>query len=203
MNDKSFLEHLKHSYENLSLFSMRDNVLIFNGSKKYVLPLSNVQLSTLPENFYQLAPDEIFQIIYINELLYHANLTELQINNLKSFTKQCLKLKEMSVNDDEVDENKLWCYEVTINEVYKPQFEALPSSKVIIDTINEYENELHGGKGKEYSRVLVPTNNPNFDLTEEPHSVLDYSKAGFTTIVLIAIAAISTLSYIAFFVINH
>lgn len=203
MENKVFLEQMKLYYDSLKYFTIEDSYLILRLNKDFKMPLRHIHLSTLDQNIFMLSPTEIFQLFYVNELLYKEVLSESEIDFITSYTKKYLELSDNLKNNEDNNINKLWCLEMPINYAYKNEFLELPASKLIISEIDKHMEEMNSGLGKSPRLVLIKGNNPNFDIEEEIDQIKTFEKAGFTTIFLIISAIISTCIYIAYFIIGH
>lgn len=202
MENKIFLEQKKLQYDSLKYFEIQNNYLILN--KKFMIQLSHTNLLTFDERIFLLSPAEIFQIIYVGELIYKETLTESEIDFIKNYMKTYLQLTDYANNaNKDIDLNKIWFYEIPINNAYKSEFTELPCSKLIIEEIDKHTNEMNSGLGKSPKLVLIKGDNPNFDLEEQVDQVRNFEKAGFTTIFLITSAIAATCMYIAYFIMGH
>jgi len=202
MENKIFLEQKKLQYDSLKYFEIQNNYLILN--KKFMIQLSHTNLLTFDERIFLLSPAEIFQIIYVGELIYKETLTESEIDFIKNYMKTYLQLTDYANNaNEDIDLNKIWFYEIPINNAYKSEFAELPCSKLIIEEIDNHTSEMNSGLGKSPKLVLIKGDNPNFDLEEQVDQVRNFEKAGFTTIFLITSAIAATCMYIAYFIMGH
>lgn len=203
MENKIFLEQMKLYYDSLKYFDIQDNFLILQLNKTFRIPLRCVNLSTLDKNIFMLSPVEIFQIIYVSELLYKENLGESEKDFIINYTKKYLELSDNVKTNQNNDLNKLWCLEIPINVAYKDEFFELPGSKIIISEIDRHLEEINSGLGKSPKLVLKKGDNPNFELEESIDQVRNFEKAGFTTLFLITSAVAATCMYIAYFIFGH
>lgn len=201
MENKIFLEQKKLQYDSLKYFEIQNNYLILN--KKFMIQLVHTNLLTFDERIFLLSPAEIFQIIYVGELIYKETLTESEIDFIKNYMKTYLQLTDYANNNQDIDLNKIWFYEIPINNAYKSEFAELPCSKLIIEEIDKHTSEMNSGLGKSPKLILIKGDNPNFDLEEQVDQVKNFEKAGFTTIFLITSAIAATCMYIAYFIMGH
>lgn len=202
MDNKIFLNQMKNYYDSLKYFDIQNNYLILHLNKLFTIPLLHTYLSQLNQSVFLLNPSEIFQIIYILELLYKNELTENEKDFIINYVKKYLSLSESTLTGNEMDLNRLWCLEMPINNAYKEEFSQMPTSKLIISTIDKYNEEINSGLGKTPKLVLVKGDNPNFDIEEEIDDVKNFEKAGFTTLLLILTSIVSTCLYIAYFIVG-
>jgi len=203
MENKVFLEQMKLYYDSLKYFSIEDSFLILKLNTIFKIPLRHINLSTLDQSIFTLSPAEIFQLIYVSELLYKEKLTDSEIDFIKSYTKRYLELSDNVKNNENTNTNKIWCLEFPINMAYKDEFLDFPASKIIISEIDKHNEELSSGLGKSPKLVLIKGDNPNFDLEEQVDQIKNFEKAGFTTIFLITSAIAATCMYIAYFIMGH
>ena len=203
MDNKIFLEQMKLYYDSLKYFEIQDNYLILKLNKTFKIPLKHINLSYLDQNIFNLSPAEIFQFIYVSELLYKENLEEHEIEFIISYTKRYLELSDTIKNNEDTNSIKVWCLEMPINSAYKEEFIEMPASKIIIAEIDKHSEEMNSGLGKNPILKLVKGENPNFEIEEPIDQVRNFEKAGFTTLFLITSAVAATCMYIAYFIIGH
>lgn len=202
MENKIFLEQMKLYYDSLKYFSIEDSFLILKLNNIFKIPLRHVNLYTLDQSVFTLTPVEIFQLIYVNELLYKNSLTDSEIDFIKSYTKKYLELSDKIKNNEDVKANTIWCLEIPINNAYKDEFLEFPACQIIISEIDKHNEELNSGLGNKQKLVLIKGGNPNFDIVTQGDSIKNFEQAGFTTIFLITSAIVATCLYIAFFIIG-
>lgn len=200
MENKIFLEQMKNYFDSLKYFDIQDNFLILHTDKIYRIPIFHTYLSQLEQNIFLLHPIEIFQIIYLLELFYKTTLSETEKDFIKNYTDKYLSLSENSTNGNDINQNRLWCLELPINNAYKEEFAEYPCSKLIISLIDKHSEEINSGLGKSPKLVLIKNDNPNFLIEEEYDELKTFEKAGFTTVLLILSSIISTCLYIAYFI---
>ena len=200
MENKIFLEQMKNYFDSLKYFDIQDNFLILHTDKIYRIPIFHTYLSQLEQNIFLLHPIEIIQIIYLLELFYKTTLSEIEKDFIKNYTNKYLSLSENSTNGNDINQNRLWCLELPINNAYKEEFSEYPCSKLIISLIDKHLEEINSGLGKSPKLVLIKNDNPNFLIEEEYDELKTFEKAGFTTILLILSSIISTCLYIAYFI---
>jgi len=203
MENKIFIEQMKNYFDSLKCFDIQDNFLILQTDKIFKIPLLHTYLSQLEQSIFMLHPTEIFQIIYLLELFYRTQLSESEKEFIINYTNKYLILNENITNGNDINQNRLWCLELPINNAYKEEFSEYPCSKLIISIIDKHSEEINSGLGKSPKLVLVKGNNPNFELEENIDELKTFEKAGFTTLLLIASTVISTCLYIAYFIIDR
>jgi len=204
MNNAEFLNQAKSRYNSLVFFEIKDNFLILKTDKIYMIPLYHTYLENLNEEIYELHPTEIFQIIYMLELIYKEKLTEQETNFINKYTQKYLKLINDLTNDQEVNTTRLWCLEMPINNAYKEEFQEKPAINIITTAIDQRTNELNGSSKGNSGPKLVLEKNPNFDIlpSEEIITPTDIAKAGFSTFLIIIVTVVLTLLFIVFFIIK-
>jgi len=202
MDNKIFLEELKNTYESLRYFNIIDNYLILKLDKEYKTPIIHTNLKNLNINLFLLHPTEIFQIIYMLELLYKNALSDFEINFIKDYTKKYLLIEDNNKSENNnINLNRLWCLGLPINLAYDIEFINMPCAKCIIAELNNHTNEIESGRGNYPTLTLKKGENPNFEI-EEQNDMYNLEKAGFTTLFLITSTIVATLVYIAYFIIG-
>ena len=200
MDNKIFLEQMKIYYDSLKFFEISENILTLHAEKEFKMPLYHTYLSTLPPNIFLLYPTEIFQIVYMLELLHKESLKDTELNFIKNYTEKYLKLSDEAKENNNIDQNRLWCLEIPINKAYDEEISNSMYSESIINLIDNHTNDMNSGLGKTPRLVLIKENNPNFMIDEEIDNVKAFKDAGFTTIFLITSTIVATCLYLAFFV---
>lgn len=203
MENKIFLEQMKIYYDSLKYFEIIDGYLSLTFNNNFKIPLRHVSLSTLDQNIFSLPASEIFQIIYMYELLYKEKILENEIDFIKNYIKRYLKLSDEIKNNENNELTRFWCLEFPINNAYKEEFSTLPTSKIIIDEIDKHTEKINSGLGKVPKLILTKGDNPNFEIEEQVNQIRNFEKAGFTTIFLIIGAITATCIFIATFIMNH
>ena len=197
MDNKLYIEQMKNYYDSLKYFNIENNKLILNYNGYYKIPLIYTNLQLLNTNLFILNPIEIFQIIYMLELLNKNNLKQNEIDFINNYTKKYLTLKNNNIIENNTDyDNRIWCLSMPVYRSYDEKYINNEGSKIIQNIIQENNKEIENGHSKEPKLVLK---NPNFALIEEESTFENFKNAGFTTLMLIVSAIISTLTYIIFF----
>ena len=80
MSNQDFLINYQNRYESLKYFTINNNTLILKDNGVFMQDISHTNLARLNPNLFLLSPVEIYQIIYMLELLYKNNLSEYEIN---------------------------------------------------------------------------------------------------------------------------
>ncbi len=204
MNNELFLKNYKDIYNSLNYFTYQDNFLIFHINEGIKIPLTHVNLVDYANStLYYLSPNEIFQVIYMLEILYLSNLTEGKINYIKDYTKKYLDLYDKVSNNETDDELRYEAISIPINLSYNDEFNNMSASMIIKEMINNHLENTEKSRGNGKALVLSKHDNPNFEMVYEENPIETVTKAGFTTIILIATTITLTCLYLAYFVINH
>lgn len=203
MNNNVYLNQIKPYYNSLKYFSIQDNYLILNLNQRFILPLIHTNLSEINTDVFLSQPNEIFHFIQMNELLYKTEINEKEIAYIKEFTNRYLKLKQNSIEGKEVNNTTLWCLELLISKSFNEEFINNPASKEIANLIDEDNKKLESGLSTGMKLVLSKDGNQNYDIEEEFDYVKNFEKAGFTTIILIALTVALTCIFFANYVITH
>lgn len=201
MDNSLILENLKKRYPNLKDFMIRDNQLIFNGNN--INNIENINFNNINEYIFLLGPNQIIQIINMYILLNKNNLNDDEKQYIINFMNEYYKIKDYNLEGNNTNELYLFCLELLINDSYNLASLNMPGALLIEDIIERKNNELSSGKSNSAKLILKKESNPDFLIPEEYDNSKEFEKAGFTTILLITITAISTLLYIAFFIANH
>lgn len=199
MNNEIFLNQMKNLYESLNYFSFEGNILVLNYNGIYKIPFNNVQLSNIDPNLFLLSPNEIFHILRMLELLPKKELNQDEIDFAIQYVNRYLTMNDLSLEKDDIDKNKVWCFSIPIYSSYYPEYINNPISNIIQNIINNHSNEIENSKGNHPRLVLT---NPNFEQVSTTDYMTDLGKAGFTTLIIIATAVVSTILYIANFIIG-
>ncbi len=204
MNNEEYLKKLQNIFPNLQFFRIENNSLILEYGSFFKMPLTHVNLSFLNPNLFYLSPKEIFQVIYILELLYKNSLTEQEQDFIISFMNMYLTLNDfVKSHNKEEEEMHVSSLGIPVLNSYEAAFMNNPASKIIQTMINNHDNEILSGKNKQPRLVRTNETVANFMPMEEDLNLIDYGKAGFTTLILIGGAIISTVLYITSFIIGH
>lgn len=196
MNNESFLQRAKAIYESLQYFSIIDNYLIFNYNGTFKIAFSNVSLANLNPNLYLIHPSEIFQILYVLELLYKENLTESESKFIENYTEKYLKISTKAINNESSNTNRLWCLSIPIYTSYDPNFINLPGAILIQNILKEQKEDINSGKSLQPKLVLIKD---DIIPIEEDDAMKNFYQAGFTTLILITSTVIITVAYIVYF----
>ena len=204
MNNEEYLKKFQSIFPNLQFFRIENNTLILEYDGFFKMPLIHINLSLLNPNLFYLSPKEIFQVIYILELLYKNTLTEQEQAFIISFMNMYLTLNDyVKSHNKEEKEMHLSALGIPVLISYEEGFINNPASKIIQVMINNHDNEILSGKNKQPRLVRTNETMANFIPMEEDLNFIDYGKAGFTTLILIGGAIISTVLYITSFIIGH
>lgn len=198
MDNYTFLENAKHTYESLAYFHITDNLLTLEFNGTFKIRLQNVSLSSLNPNLFLIHPTEIFQIIYVLELLYKDELTESEINFIESYTNKYLKLSNDALDTETTNTNRLWCLSIPIYTSYSPDFENKKASLLIKSLLNKQTEAIESGKSL-HPKLVLMKDGTNLEEEEIDSS---FAQAGFTTLFLILGATIATVLYITYFIIS-
>lgn len=196
MENYYFLENAKQLYDSLKYFSMNNNVLTLRYSGEFQIILEHINLASINPNLYLLSPIEIFQVIYMLELLYKQTLNENETKFIEDYTNKYLKLSTDALNTETSNTSRLWCLSIPIYTSYNPEFINLPGSILIQNLLNKQAQDINSGKNLQPKLVLVKDDLPNL---EDDEAMKNFAQAGFTTIVLIATTITLTVLYIIYF----
>ncbi len=203
MNEKNkfFLNSNQNKYPSLKYFSIDNNRLSLNNGKNiFFVYIPNVDLSSLNPTIYLSSPNQLINILYMIELLYHKTLQDTEINFINSYIQNYLKYNDSALNDKTVNHNLLISLSIPIYLSYSEEFINNPASQLIFDKINSYNTEIEDKMNK--SPRLVLKNN-NFDLEKVEDPVENFEKAGFTTIALITLGIITACTIVASYIFTH
>lgn len=201
MSNEEYLKYLQNYNDNAKLFQIQNNILILNYNGIFKMPLTHINLSELNPNIINLDPRETFQIIYVLELLYNPNLSESEINFITNYTQKYLSLNDSVLDNDSDDKDRVWYLSIPIYKAYDPMFINTPTATTINNVINNHNEIIESGKGKQKRLVLENKNIPTI-LDEEDNIPLNLEKAGFISLLFIVAAVIATVSYITYYIIR-
>ncbi len=201
MSNEEYLKYLQNYNDNAKLFQIQNNILILNYNGTFKMPLTHINLSELNPNIFNLDPRETFQIIYVLELLYKPNLTESETNFITNYTQKYLSLNDSVLDNDSDDKDRVWCLSIPIYKAYDPMFINSQCATTINNVINNHNEILESGKGKQKRLVLENKNIPTI-LDEEDNLPINLEKAGFISLLFIVAAVIATVSYITYYIIR-
>lgn len=199
MNNVTFIEEMQKTYESLKYFSIKDNSLSLNTDKTYTIPFTNVTLANLNPNLFLLDANEIFHILYMLELLPKKDLTENEINFITNYVNEYLVLNDKAIENSDIDQNKVWCRSIPIYTSYSEEYSNSNVSNIIQNIINNHTSEIENSKGNHPRLVLT---NPQFQTISDENNLVEFGKAGFTTLLLIIGAVFTTVLYIINFIIT-
>lgn len=204
MNNEEYLKKLQSIFPNLQFFRVENNTLILEYDGLFKMPLIHLNLSLINPNLFYLSPKEIFQVLYILELLYKNSLTEQEQAFIISFMNMYLSLNDfVKSHNSENEEMHVSSLGIPVLYSYEEAFTNNPASQIIQTMINNHDNEILSGKNKQPRLVRTNETMANFMPVEEDLNFIDYGKAGFTTLLLIGTAIASTIFYITSFIIGH
>lgn len=203
MSNENALKNLKNYYESLQYFSIQNNMLILNSNQTtYVMPLTHINLASLNPSLFLLSPIQIYHVLYMLELLYKENITDVDINFIKSYVNNYLKINKEYLDGNSEYEFLSSMLGIPINLSYDNSFSNSETGVVIQNLMTSYNNDLEGGKST--GKKLVLSNGITF--AQEEDNRIDiyekYTKAGFATFLLIASTIVATCIYIIFFIYN-
>ncbi len=197
MDNKYFLDNLKNTYESLRFFNVEDGFLVLNYNGTFKFKLEHIILSNLNPNLFLITPTEIFQVIYVLELLFKNALTDSEIKFIESYTNKYLHLSTDALNNNEFDANRLWCLSIPIYTAYDDMFTQTPGSQIIQNGLNKQTADINSGKSLQPKLVLIKDDLPNL---EDDDAMKNFAQAGFTTLILVATTITLTVLYIIYFV---
>ncbi len=204
MDNERSLNNLKKIFPNLQYFYLANNILTLNYNGHFEMPLISTNLSLLNPNLYYLKPNEIFQVIYVLELLYKNSLSEKEASFILDFTNMYLNLNDLIKSGTlKNEEARVWCLGIPIVKSYENIFVNNPASKIIAEVVNNHEDEIISGKNKQPRLVRTNDSVVNFMPAEPDLNLIDYGKAGFTTLLLIGGAIVFSVIYVTYFIIGH
>ncbi len=204
MNNEEYLKKLQSIFPNLQFFKIENNILILEYDGLFKMPLIHLNLSLINPNLFYLNPKEIFQVLYILELLYKNSLTEQEQAFIMSFMNMYLSLNDfVKSHNSENEEMHVSSLGIPVLYSYEEAFTNNPASQIIQTMINNHDNEILSGKNKQPRLVRTNETMANFMPVEEDLNFIDYGKAGFTTLLLIGGAIVSSIFYITSFIIGH
>ena len=197
MSNEIYFNLIKGNYESLNLFYIKDNTLFFQDGSTYMLPLDHITLSNINTNLFLLRPRDIYRVLYLLELLPKREITENDKIFINEYVQKYLSLEEKKLSNESIEDHRVDCLGMPIYFSDDPSLENTPASIEIHNILQKHTEEISGGKSKGPKLVLT---NPNFIIEEDENSLIDYGKAGFTTILLIAGTVVATCIYIALFI---
>jgi hypothetical protein len=199
MDNELYLNGIKHNYDSLQSFYIKNNVLIFKDKETYYLPLRFVNLYKLNTRIFLLKPRDIYRVIFLLELIFKKELTDNDKRFINAYVERYLKYEENRLANGEENEIDIVSLGIPINLAYDPLFINNPTSQIIQSIINIHDNNRENGRSNNPKLVLT---NPQFAPIVEKNPVEEiesYAKAGFTTFLLIGGTIIATCLYLAYF----
>ncbi len=202
MRNELFISEYRHIYNSLNYFKIVNNKLVLDyNNRTYIMPLNNILLYNLSPQLYTLNPIELFQTIYILELLYKFDLNESEYKFINDYVNKYLNLHDLQMGNQINEEERVNALSIPIYTSYSDTFINSKGALFIQDLVNKHTEVVESGKGKGVKLVLT---NPNFKGTEEEEFDYNYlEKAGFGTIALISSAILLTALYVLIFIMNH
>ena len=202
MRNELFINEYRHIYNSLKYFKFVNNKLVLDyNNQTYIMPLNNILLYNLSPQLYTLNPIELFQTIYILELLYKSDLNESEYKFINDYVNKYLNLHDLQMGNQINEEERIIALSIPIYTSYSDTFINSKGALFIQDLVNKHTEVVESGKGKGVKLVLT---NPNFKGTEEEEFDYNYlEKAGFGTIALISSAILLTALYVLIFIMNH
>ncbi len=203
MSNELFLKNYQNIYESLQYFSINGNVLTLNYNGTYIMELNHINLINLNQNLFLLNPIEIYQIIYMLELLYKDEISNYEMNFASSYTNNYLNLNDTILSNNESNSNlafKANIFAIPIYTAYDEAFNNKPAGTLIKNLLNTHVNKIESGEAK--GQRLVRTN-PNGSYFEEDNDFEYFKNAGFVSLIIIALGVVLTTSYIVLFILNN
>ncbi len=206
MSNEEYLINLYNSYPNAHYFTIKDNKLVLEiEDRAYELPIKDFNLSKINPNIFLLKPVEAFQIIYLLLLLTQDIIDKNEENIVTNYTFRYIELSnKVNTFEDSNIQLEHSLLSIPMYTADDPLYINKPASRIIRSMLDNYaleqdkEESEKGGRGN--SRVLKnPNGSINFD---EGNNFIDYSKAGFVTLVLILGAVAITVTYITTYILN-
>lgn len=202
MSNELYLQNLKNTYENLQAFSIKNNTLILSLDSTYTLPLVHLNLSNLNPNIFYLSPLEIYQILYMLELLYKTNLTNAEIDFITQYVKKYLLLNDTILDNSSDDTLRVNALSIPIYTSYDPIFINSEPSNLIQELVNQHSEDFENGKNKGQRLVLINSKYGSFD-DENDNDWDNLKNAGFTALLMIGATIALTVLYITYFIFGH
>ena len=197
MSNELYFHSIKDNYENLKSFSINKNTLYFKDNKTFMLILSHLTLANINPKLFLLEPREIYRVLYLLELLPHKDINENDKKFINEYVKKYLESEEKKLSNEEIEHYLVDSLGMPIYYSDDPALANTPTSLEIHKILDEHRKEIEGGKNMGPKLVLT---NSNFDLIPEETPIIDATKAGFATILLIAGTVVATCIYIAIFI---
>lgn len=201
MTNEEYLSLMKKQYDSLANFYIKNNILFLKTpSMTYQLPLS-IPLNTIHPNVFNTNEINIINILYIYQLLYKPNLTEIEINAVNTYTNNYLNLEQKKMVGENISDEDIFSLSIPIFTSYNESLVNSPAAILIKQNFNKFNETIEksngGGKDKQLVRTLKLADMPDTEQFLEYQEFSDRLKniqnAGFTTIFLIAFAVFSTL----------
>ena len=201
MNKQEDLLELQRSFESLKYFILEYNNLILNYNGIFKMPLNHIILKSINSNLFKLDPPEIFQVIYMLELLYKTTLTEEEINFIIQYTNNYLILNDSVLEGNKALQTKVWCLGIPINLAYDQNFVNLQAA-LIIDKLNaNHSQNLENGYNKGQKLELINKKIPIIH-DEEKNYAQVLGNTGFVSLLLLISGIVATVAYVTYFIIS-
>jgi len=203
MDNQTFINQMKYTYESLSYFSIEENNLVLNYEGLHSIPLQYISLATLNQHLYLLNPKEIFNIIYMLELLFKKSLTENEINFINNYTKRYLTMNDLALSNQAIDQILLWGLSIPIYTSYDSNTIITPAKEIIHNTINNHDDQLLNDSSSNTrgpKLTLTKLGAVNYVNDEEPLKY--FGQAGYATLLLIISTVATTCLYIFNFILK-
>ena len=137
------------------------------------------------------------------ELLHKNQLSENEINFIKSYTEKYLKISDDVKNNAYENTNRLWSLELPINLAYNDYFINNQTALLIMDMINNHAINQENSRSNYPTLKLIKGENPNFEFEIEDDNIKALKEAGFTTLFIITSTVLATCLYIIYFISNN
>lgn len=201
MTNEEYLSLMKKQYDSLANFYIKNNILFLKTpSMTYQLPLS-ISLNAIHPNVFNTNEINIINILYIYQLLYKPNLTEIEINAVNTYTNNYLNLEQKKMTGETISDEDIFSLSVPIFTSYDESLVNSPAAILIKQSFNKFNEAIEksngSGKDKQLTRTLkladMPDTEQFLEYKEFSDKIKTLQNAGFTTIFLIAFAVFSTL----------
>lgn len=201
MTNEEYLSLMKKQYDSLANFYIKNNILFLKTpSMTYQLPLS-IPLNAIHPNVFNTNEINIINILYIYQLLYKPNLTEIEINAVNSYTNNYLNLEQKKIAGETISDEDIFSLSIPIFTSYDESLVNSPAAVLIKQSFNKFNEAIEKANGtgnnKQLTRTLkladMPDTEQFLEYKEFSDKIKTLQNAGFTTIFLIAFAVFSTL----------
>lgn len=203
MSNEEYFNKIKDMYDSLKNFQINNNILTFFDDITYKISLYNVNLSKLNPNIFLLKPKDIHRLLFILEILPKKNLNDIEKKFIIQYVQKYLKLEHSKLSNEEVNDNEVNCLGIPIYLADDPTYENSECSQIIHTILQNDIKKLENTSISNNNQKRLVLTNPQFKTESNQNNSLeefsDYTKTGFTTILLIAITVIATCTYLAIY----